>query len=372
MTSSLSTPVRIPPLYLPFSSSLHPEHETIDHETASWAEQHGLGSEDLRKRITTRAPSGKFAARLLPHGKREVVRLLADCNFWLFAFDDGCCEEGKTGKHPGELAAVMSRMLRAAQTHDVAALAGDPLATALRDLGGRIAQYATPGQSARWVNNLREYFMAAVWEAHYRENGSLPTVDDYTILRLHTSGGLMLPVWVEMGLGIELHPLEADNVAVRAANEMAAFVASWDNDLISHHKESRSGGYYVNAVRVVQQERALTAEEAVAEVIRQRDRVLMLYNRLTQDLRSWGSPQLRQYLTCVDSCLRGSVEWQLASARYNPPEDPADLPTCVLDTSTTAETSVPLPIPAISWWWTIPSPYRGVNRGPTVEQGITR
>ncbi|MGW1430110.1 terpene synthase family protein [Streptomyces sp. NPDC002431] len=364
--------MRIPPFYLPFSSGLHPDHEAIDRETAAWAEQYGLGTANLRQRIATRAPSGKFAGRLLPRGKREVVRLLADYGFWLFAFDDGYCEEGEAGKHPGELVAVVSRMLGAAQARDVAALAGDPLATALRDLGSRIARHATPGQLARWVNTLREYFMAAVRESDYRAKDAIPTVDDYTILRLHSSGGLMLPVWIEMGLGIELVPLEAEHSAVRAANEMAAFVAAWDNDLISHHKESRSGDYYVNAVRVVQQERGLTAEEAVAEVVRQRDRVVMLYNRLSEDLRSWASPQLRQYLTCLDSSLRGSVEWQLASARYNPPEDPADLPTRILGTSTTAEISVPLPIPSVSWWWTIPLPHRGASRVGTVERDVTR
>ncbi|MGW2844023.1 hypothetical protein [Streptomyces sp. NPDC001274] len=89
-------------------------------------------------------------------------------------------------------------------------------------------------------------------------------------------------------------------------------------------------------------------------------------------MRSWASPQLRQYLTCLDSSLRGSVEWQLASARYNPPEDPADHPTRILGTSTTAEISVPLPVPSVSWWWTVPLPHRGASRVGTVERDVTR
>ncbi|MFF3159340.1 selina-4(15),7(11)-diene synthase [Streptomyces sp. NPDC057910] len=344
-------PVHIPPPYIPFPAALHPDHETIDREAIEWAEKLDLGTPKLRARIATRSQVGKFAASMLPHGEREVVRLLADFIFWLFIFDDDYCEEGELGTKPGDLTRLVSQLLRAAQNHDIYALRDDPMAAGLRDLRSRIDQCATPGQSAKWVNSLREYFLSVVWEADYRKSGSVPTLDDYTALRLYSSAIMMLPVWFEMGLGIEVHPLEADHRAVQAVNEMAAFIAAWDNDMISYHKESRGEDYYVNAVRVLQQEHGFTTDETVAELIRQRDRVLMLYRRVTAELRTWGSPQLRQYLGFVDVFIRSVVEWQLACPRYSPPEDPADLPSGVRDNPTTTDSPQPLPIPTIAWWW---------------------
>jgi hypothetical protein len=48
--------------------------------------------------------------------------------WWLFAVDDGYCEEGEIGVRPGELAAALSRLLRVAQNSEDLMLLGDPLA----------------------------------------------------------------------------------------------------------------------------------------------------------------------------------------------------------------------------------------------------
>ena len=115
----------------------------------------------------------------------------------------------------------------------------NPLAAGLRDLRRRVSRYATPSQEARWVDALREYFLSVVWEASHRSHGTVPDLNDYTLMRLYDGATSVVLPLLEMGYGYELQPNERDSTAVRAAAEMAYFIITWDNDLFSYHKESR-------------------------------------------------------------------------------------------------------------------------------------
>jgi hypothetical protein len=251
-------------------------------------------------------------------------------------------------------------------------LAADPLAAGLRDLRRRMDRHATAGQIARWVHALREYFLAVIWEASYREAGSMPTLDDYTLMRIYDGATNVVPPLLEMGHGYELQPHERESTLVRATTEIANFVITWDNDILSHHKESRGGRYYVNAVRVLQHEHGLGTRQALAEAVRQRDRALCLFLRVCQHLRASASPQLRQYLESLGCYIRAAQDWEISSVRYTTPDDPADLPTTFRDTPIDGS-SQPVPIPVIAWWWDLlpparegrPAPAPGPGSGPS-------
>lgn len=346
---SMSHTLPIPSIYSPFSPAIHPRHEAIEHRTSAWAQAHDIGSEQLRAHLVQHE-IGAFAARILPEGREEVVQILADFVIWLFGVDDGHCEDGDLGTRPGELASVLSRLLRVAQNPEAPIMTGDPLAAGLRDLRRRIDRHATPAQATRWVDALREYFLAVVWEAEHRHQGTIPALSDYVLMRLYDGATTVVMPLLEMGHGYELTPNERDDKKVRAAAEMAYFLLCWDNDILSFHKESRTGRYYLNALPVLRQEHGLSLSEALTAAIAQRDRVTCLYLRLRDDLLGSASPRLRQYLTSLSHFIRAFQDWGISSTRYTCPGDPARLPTRFRDTPTDDSTD-PLPIPAISWWW---------------------
>ncbi|MEY9962533.1 hypothetical protein ABIA33_000559 [Streptacidiphilus sp. MAP12-16] len=339
----------VPPIFSPFPPAIHPCHEVIDRRTAEWAAMFGIGSAELRSQLVTHN-IGTFAARILPGGREEVVGILADFVLWLFGVDDGWCEEGELGRRPGELLGVLSRLLRVAQNPEVPMLLEDSLALGLRDLRRRISEFGTVGQVARWVDALREYFLSVVWEAEHRARGTLPDLNDYTLMRIYDGATSVVPPLLEMGHGYELQPHERDQTPVRAAAEMAYFVICWDNDLFSYHKESRTGRYFLNVIRVLENSLGITPEQALSMAIAQRDRVLCLFVRLCDSLRTHGSPQLRQYLDSLETFIRGAQDWGISSLRYTTPDDPADLPAAFRATPTD-DSQEPLGIPAISWWW---------------------
>ncbi len=341
--------MRVPPLFSPIPAAIHPRHAEIDVQTAAWANAYGIGSAELRARLVQQS-IGTFAARILPGGHEDVVRLLADFVMWLFAVDDGHCEEGDLGRHPGELAGHLHRLLRVAQNPEAPLLLEDPLAAGLRDLRTRVNRFGTPGQAARWIAALREYFFSVVWEASHRSSETVPSLTDYTLMRLYDGATSVVFPILEMAHGYELQPHERDCAAVRAAEEMASFVITWDNDILSHHKERSGTGYYLNVLRVLKKETGTDSAGAMAAAIAQRDRVLLLFLRLAGEVAVWGSPQLRNYMQHLRSFIRGSQDWGISSIRYTTPDNPADLPTAFRSTPTD-DNPEPLEIAAVSWWW---------------------
>ncbi|OEU90463.1 terpene synthase [Streptomyces abyssalis] len=341
----------VPPLFSPIPPAIHPRHEAINERTTAWANAFSIGSPELREKLVVH-DIGTFAARVLPEGREEVVSILADFIIWLFGVDDGLCEEGELGKDPAGLVGELSRMLRVAQNPDVPMLSQNALAEGLRDLRHRVSRHATPGQEARWVDALREYFLSVVWEASHRSNETVPDLNDYTLMRLYDGATSVVLPLLEMGHGYELHPNERDSTAVRAAAEMAYFIITWDNDLFSYHKESRAQRYYLNVLRVLEHEQQLSPAQALTRAVAQRDRVMCLFLRLRDELAARGSPQLRQYLENLGTFIRGAQDWGISSHRYTTPHDPAGLPSTFCDTPTDASDEA-LDIPAVAWWWDV-------------------
>jgi hypothetical protein len=347
----------VPPIYSPFVPAIHPRHAAIDARTAAWAEEFRIGSAELRRKLVAQ-DIGTFAARILPEGNEEAIGILADFVLWLFGVDDGHCEEGALGGNPGGLVAELSRLLRVAQNPEAPMMSGDPLAEGLRDLRRRMDAHASPAQVTRWVDTLREYFLSVVWEASHRSQGTVPDLNDYTLMRLYDGATSVVLPMLEIGHGYDLAPDERDATAVRGLAEMAYFVITWDNDIFSFHKESRSPRYYLNVLRVLEHEYGYDAEKALQVAIAQRDRVLSLFLRVREKVSRDASPRLRQYLVSLGDFIRAAQDWGISSLRYTTPEDPADLPAVFSDTPCD-DSLDPLPIPAVAWWWDLlPVPAR--------------
>ncbi|MFC5156136.1 selina-4(15),7(11)-diene synthase [Streptomyces amakusaensis] len=343
----------IPPIFSPIPPAIHPRHAAIDAQTSAWAETVGIGTEELRARLVSHG-IGTFSAMILPDGRDEVVSLLSDFILWLFGVDDGCCEESDLGHRPGDLIALLHRLLRIAQNPETPLLERDPLAVGLRDLRARVSRYGTHSQAARWIDALREYFFSVAWEAEHRRAGTVPGLDDYTLMRLYDGATTVVLPLLEMGHGYELQPHERDSPATRAAAEMASFIITWDNDILSHHKESRSKGYWLNVIRVLEHHHGMAPDEALATAVAQRDRVMCRYLRLKDDLMATAGPQLRRYLTSLTHFVRAAQDWGISSVRYTTPHDPAQLPTSFSDRPTD-DRDLPLGIPVVAWWWDLPT-----------------
>ena len=372
MTNTPRIPrVSIPPLYSPFAAAIYPGHDAIEGEAQEWARRY-IPSADLGERLVQQ-DIGRFASRILPDGNPEVIALLAKYIVWLFGVDDGYCEESALGESPGELGVALSQLVYVAQNPQANLLADDLLAAGLRDVQNELSRHATDTQKARWVDALREYILSVGSEAHYRSTEEIPDLDAYTVMRLYDGATTAVLPFLE--IGCELRPDERDRDDIRALTQMASLIITWDNDILSYHKESRGDRYYLNALRILEHQRGLTPADAMSAVIQQRDRVLNLFIAVSDESSRQASPQLRRYLRGLGNFIRAGQDWGISSLRYTTPHDPAHLPTHFSDTAVHDESLECVDIQAIAWWWKFlpdsphnpPSRFGGAQPAPPGE-----
>lgn len=357
-TAGIPLPAK-PQLYSPFDSSFHPDHTKIDRQTTEWAQRFAIGEPRMREQLAN-CGIGTFVAHMLPRGQYEVVQITSDYMFWIIAIDDGRMDEAKDDEGLVErLTELCCQLLCVAEHPDAPLLAGEPLAEGLRDLRRRIDGVATEGQAALWAEMLRRYLLALVWHATYRRQGTLPDLDRYTLMRVHEAGGVLFEPLLEAAYGYELNSFERNHIQVRAARECMHFVTAWGNDILSYPKERKSGGYFLNVVRVLQETRFLTEDQALLEAICQHDQVLDLFVHMRDKITEWASPQLARHLTSFADLIRACHDWESTSPRYTTAYDYAETRPSFHNIPARDATHR-LDIAPISWLWEQHSndPYR--------------
>jgi hypothetical protein len=78
--------------------------------------------------------------------------VIADWQVWLFALDDGYCDEADFGAYPAGMAQMAARLLRVVDSPygEIPAGAGW-CAPGLADVRSRLAAHATPAHMKRWT-----------------------------------------------------------------------------------------------------------------------------------------------------------------------------------------------------------------------------
>jgi hypothetical protein len=114
----------------------------------------------------------------------------------------------------------------------------------------------------------------------------------------------------------------------------------------------------LDAVEVIARERAVSESAAVTEMIELRDRMMVLFLRMRDDLARNGSAPLRRYLTTLGHGIRSNIDWSLRTPRYRVLGRTDRYPDGVrlrlrggcTETPADARLESP-PIPSIAWWW---------------------
>ncbi|WP_177198648.1 hypothetical protein [Streptomyces colonosanans] len=126
---------------------MNPHAEQADQRSLAWLARHRLldGQRQQADRLR-RQRSGHLAARTNPEVSAEMLRLLSDWYVWLFAFDDGYCEDRERGSRSGPLARTTALLARTLDPEPPAADVDGPARTyvvALREIRDRVAAQAS-------------------------------------------------------------------------------------------------------------------------------------------------------------------------------------------------------------------------------------
>lgn len=352
----------VPPFYCPIPSALSPDVELADRRSTQWLDKFRLYRDHVQRDYLAQGKTGYFAAFSIPAGTEKGLQITSDFLLWLYTFDDTYCDEIPGGAAPDELIVTVSKLARVIEAPNARVLDENPWAESLRDLRTRLAEFATAVQVERWVVELTRYFLGLPWEATNRRKGTEPHLDDYVLMWSYVAAMLPSVMLTDVAGGYEVPAQEMSDPKVRALTEMACALVSWDNDIISYNKEVyRSSRYGFSAIQnlisVLAYHDGRTPEEAMAEAVVMRDRVMCLFLALQRQVLLHAGDALSRYITGLGQWVRGYLDFSFVSDRYGDPVNPDDtavvrigMPGVWADEPVDGRL-VPLPIPAISWWW---------------------
>jgi len=348
--------MNLPEIQCPIPAAIHPDAERADAASVAWIRGFGLCANETERERLARTGCGLLAARIVPYASCETLQIVADFFIWNVSFDDEYCDEGPMSSRPGDLARVLSLILRSIEVPELEGVTSDKYAAALRDIRLRLDRHASPAQMRRWVEAMRGWFMAETWKAGNVAANRTPTLEEYVLLRLYSGGPLTFPILAGIAEGHDLPPDLLANRRVQALTELAASLCTWVSDIISYEKEVQREAGQHNLVMVIQQERHCSKEDAVAAALSLYDNALQLFMRLRKHVEvDYGeTASLPNYLRSLAHLIRAPVDWCRLSARYVESMDSED-GTSAASAHTSAATrealGEPLPISSINWWW---------------------
>ncbi|WP_326738310.1 terpene synthase family protein [Streptomyces sp. NBC_01022] len=353
MTSPASAP-KIPQLWVPLPSGIHPGWREIDDRSAAWLDRFGLYSDRAQRERLTRISVGEITSRGAPSGRPAALQWTSDFLMWLFAFDDEYCDEGPVSTSPDATLLIITRLQRIVEV-PWATPAEDSYSAALRELRLRLDNLTTPVQTARWAAAFRAYLQGQVWMAANSAHERIPSLSDHLAVRLDSSAVKIFSTLSEIIHGYDLPAADYERHDVRGFVEVFASVIGWSNDLVSYHKErQRSQDGYGNIVDLIAYEQKCSLAEAVRETAMMHTRAMALYLRLRDQILHDAEPELHRWITDCDHWIRADYDWSLTTNRYVNPENPADLPAgSAASPFDEREADQPLPIASIAWWWTL-------------------
>lgn len=307
-------PFPVPDFHLPFGNSKHPLAARANAEATSWALHHELvttGAEQF-----TGIGCGHLAGRVSGEVPYETIVLLAEWMAWSFVLDDQHDHLIRTG----ELAAwrpvtdAITEYLKTGRTTTPSSRR-NPLVNGFVDLCDRILAGLSAGTAARYRAHVPMMLRSLDQEAGNRASAGRPSIQDYVLMRRHSSQLLPMMDMVEAGLGIDLPQAVHDLPAFQAVVESAVDIISWGNDVFSLPKEHACGdnNNLVSLVSAWEGRSLPDAVQAVEARIQARiEDYVAAERRLFQVIDEQGEmePRVR---AAVTRCVRSYEDWMIGT-----------------------------------------------------------
>lgn len=307
----------VPDFHLPFGNSKHPQAARANAEATSWVVRHELVTDAVEQ--FAGIGFGHLAGRVSGEVPYETVVLLAEWMAWSFVLDDQHDHLIRTGEVAAwrPVTAAITEHLRTGRITGTEAR-GNPLVSGFTDLCDRILDGMGPLTAARYRAHVPLMLGSLDQEAGNRGasgGAGRPAVQDYVLMRRHSSQLLPMMHMVEAGLGLEVPQHIHDLPDYQALIASAVDVISWGNDVFSLPKEHACGDNN-NLVALISAWEGCSLADAVRDVegrIQTRiEEYLAGERRLFEALDADGGtePSVR---AAVTRCVRSYEDWMIGA-----------------------------------------------------------
>ncbi|SFT07787.1 terpene synthase family protein [Saccharopolyspora flava] len=296
---------------------VHPAADDIGARLCQWAARVGLITTAADEQRLRGAGFHEVSALVMPDDSADTVELYARWITVLFHLDDEQDDDAeRTPEQVHELYAAITAIMQGRPV-----LVASPLVSALTDLWPR----TMAGMTARWrervIAHLHRHRDASLAQIAHREAGTLPTPEEYPVLRREANGMFMFDI-IESACGTEVPDELARSEAWKELCESSNDLTAWCNDIRSLAKEA-ANDEPTNFVTVLRHARGCSEQDAVAEVenrIRQRQKELVEATRRVRvqitDQPRLLQPRLGHLTTVISHIPGGHAAWLDTSARY--------------------------------------------------------
>ncbi|MFF3623204.1 lyase [Streptomyces sp. NPDC002467] len=304
----------IPDFHLPFGNSKHPGAARANAEATSWVLQHEL--------VTAAAEQfsgigvGHLAGRVSGDVPYERVLLLAEWMAWSFVLDDQHDHLIRAGEVSAwrPVTDAITGYLRTGRIEGATA-GRNPLVTGFVELCDRILAGMSEGTAARYRAHVPLMLDSLDQEAGNRAATSRPGVQEYVLMRRHSSQILPMMDMVEAGLGIDLPQNVHDLPEFQDLAASVLDVISWGNDVFSLPKEHACGdtNNLVSLISFWERCSLPDAVQAVEGRIQERiEQYLTGEERLIQAVNALPGTE-PSLVDAVTRCVRSYEDWMIGA-----------------------------------------------------------
>jgi hypothetical protein len=309
----------VPALYCPFPSIVVDQAmlESSSSRLANWLERFPLCSnaQTVARYLASSGP--ELCALTTPYPMHaEAFQTYVDFIVWFFVLDDTFCDE----LAPGESNSYLTVLPHLASLFDEpvgSASMDNAFVAALADIRGRLLEFGSRREVARFGATLREFLLCLVWELQVRASGQLPGYLTYRSLRRRTAGTLPCLFLSSLVSGADPDDTELAHPDVAAMTSLAVDHVGLSNDLFSAAKEAAVEETPLQLPLVLMREHDCGLDHAVQKSSQICDDIVQEFLRHRQSVERDASPALLGYFDVLQGWMRGNIDWSLSCGRYN-------------------------------------------------------
>lgn len=328
--------IPMPEIYMPYPARMNPLVDEVRAFLRRWFREMGIteqypGGPSVvwDEALLESNDIGISISLCLPGGSLPELELGALWYGWVAWADDYCM---LYLAHNREAAAAQSRRLGLFLTPpDVPAPPpANVLERSLADLWARVVQSLPRESHAPLRRHAMEMFSAWVWESQNHVQNRLPDLIDCIEMHIEAYGTKLMLELLRARIGPDVPPALMASPTMESLDRAAMDHICLSNDVYSYLKEIECEGDFHNVVRVMESTLGIGHPEALALVCR------LMGNRLRQledvvnrelpalvaehDLDEKGQAALASYVSLLQDCIAGILQWYRVSGRYAPAE----------------------------------------------------
>ncbi|KAK7688105.1 hypothetical protein QCA50_008475 [Cerrena zonata] len=257
-----------------------------------------------------------YAGLSFPDADVEHLETCIAFFLWAFSFDD-LSDEGEFQSKPDRVQVGVDISMEVLN-HPELPPPKFKYAAMLHDIWRRFRSTASPGACNRFKKAVESWMKSQVEQAANRSWNTVPSVDEFIILRRRTIGGEIVEAMVEYSLDIKIPEHVWDHPVLVGLSRAAIDIMTWPNDLCSFNKEQADGDLQ-NLVFCVMLEQNVDLQSAVDIVTKMLATRVDDYVTLKAQMPSFGSEvdvELATYFKALEHYVQGTVVWYYESPRY--------------------------------------------------------